>query len=408
MKVIFCTYDDKAAVNGINTWLLNLLPSLKSNGVDISLIYDSWVSEEDCTTIPMLKKLGIPCKRIGSNRYLESQVTWILKHVSNEKPDIFVANHILPAWYAAEWLNPVGIPTIGVINNDDQEYHTLIKEFLYSKKNYINSTVAVSETLFEMLPSDTAFTCNKKIPYGTPPFNQFSRLTKNESFRIFYVGRLANVQKNIAIVTKCLCEAAYRFPNVEVYIFGSGPDSDRVREIVDSYNLPHQIHIMGIVENTTIRELLPKANVITLMSDFEGLPVALIEAMAAGVVPLCKKTSSGLKELIIDDITGLYVEDIEEFVKKIEYLLTNPAQWERISTNARNHIEKGYSFDKVVDDWIGLFDILRGKNKQEYLKVPSKIRLPKNNIGKILGERREPNFFLKVFSKIKRVMSELL
>ncbi|RZK60376.1 MAG: glycosyltransferase [Pedobacter sp.] len=399
MKIVFCTYDDKSAINGINVWLLNLLPALKAKGFNVSVIYYSWSAENECSTIPLLKDLGIECYRISSKRYLEQEVKWILNQVKILQPDIFVANHILQAWYAAPWIEKAGIPTIGVIHNDDIEYNLLIDSFLGNKHTGMTACVAVSAKLYKNLLSNCVNLNIKQIPCGTPVFAEKAFLNRGTSFNIFYVGRLANKQKNISLVSATLVQTIEKIINVEAFIYGSGPDYNDVIEIINRSTQPNQIKLKGIVNNDVIRKDILNAHAIILMSDYEGLPVAIMEAMAAGVVPICKETESGLSELVIDNHTGLFIKNSSDFIHKIEYLQNNPQEWERLSTNAKLHIERNFGLPKVVEDWIRLFEEIKSKNKLE-LQIPRKIRLPKNEINSILGEHREPSLIKKMKSKL--------
>lgn len=402
MRLVFCTYDDKSAINGINTWLLHLLPALKAEGHTVSLIYISWVQENECTTIPKLKDLGIECCRVSGKKYIETEVAWILNFVENFKPDVFVANHILQAWYASKWILEAKIPTIGVIHNDDYEYQLLIDSFLNANQNYFTAIVTVSEFLQQKVSPIVKNSIVKRIPCGTPLFLEKAKFNKDKPFNIFYVGRLTNLQKNISLVLKTLSVTVKAVPNVEAYIYGSGPDEQEVYELINQYNCQNNIHFMGLVANDVIHKKLLNANVIILMSDFEGLPVSLMEAMARGVVPVCKQTESGLSELIIDNYTGFYVDDTDEFVGKIDYLTKNPAKWEELSINVKNHIEKTFSSHKVLNDWIALFREISTDNMDK-VKLPKRVKLPKNSYGAALGERREPSLVMKFASKIKSI-----
>ncbi|RZK39375.1 MAG: glycosyltransferase [Pedobacter sp.] len=399
MKIVFCTYDDKSAINGINIWLLNLLPALKAKGFSVSVIYYSWAPEHECSTIPLLKDLGIECYRISCKRYLEREVKWILNQVKVLQPDIFVANHILQAWYAVQWIEKAGIPTIGVIHNDDIEYNLLIDSFLGNKNNGMTACVAVSSKLYKNLLSNCSNLNIKQIPCGTPVFAEKACLNSGKAFKIFYVGRLANKQKNISLVATTLVETIEKIPNVEAYIYGSGPDDKDVIEIINMSNEPNKINLKGIVNNDVIREDILNAQVIILMSDYEGLPVAIMEAMAAGVVPICKETESGLSELIIDNYTGLFIENSSDFIDKIKHLQNNPKEWERLSTNAKLHIERNFGSQRVVEDWVDLFEEVKSKNKLQ-LQIPRNIKLPKNEINNVLGEHREPSLIKKMKSKL--------
>jgi hypothetical protein len=137
MKVTFCTYDGYNCINGINAWLLRLLPSLRSRGIDIQIIFITWADSDKCTTLPVLKQMGFDCLEIPLPHYTERQVTWIIRELTKNPPDIFVANYMLPALYASRWIKKAGIPTVGVLHNDDNIYRAILDEFVFGQNSYM-------------------------------------------------------------------------------------------------------------------------------------------------------------------------------------------------------------------------------------------------------------------------------
>lgn len=402
MKIVFCTYDEKHAINGINTWLLNLLPLLQHRGHEIDVIYYSWSAESECATIPLLKEKGIACHRITGKSYLEREVKWITEKINILQPDIFVANHILQAWYAARYIKLSGIPTIGVLHNDNAEYQALVNSFLNKNSQSFTACVAVSSKLYEMLLPNTSNLVIKQIACGTPIFTRKASYNKNP-FKVFYIGRLTSEQKNIKLVVETLSAITENFAEIEAFIYGSGPELDMVKSTIQKAKFPERIKLMGLVENTKIHEDIINAQAIMLMSDYEGLPVSIMEAMAAGVVPVCKRTESGLSEVIINNYSGFLVENKAEFSEKIKYLLENPEAWQQLSNNAKESVENNFGIEKVAIKWENLFHEIHTDHRRENI-LSQKINLPKANIDEILIGNREPSLFRKLQSKFKKLL----
>jgi hypothetical protein len=89
-----------------------------------------------------------------------------------------------------------------------------------------------------------------------------------------------------------------------------------------------------------------------LLSDFEGIPIALMEGMATGLVPVVTPIRSGIPELVFDGETGYIVPDREaSFVDVIRRIRLDPALWQRLSVAARRHFEEGFSPEVVVEAW---------------------------------------------------------
>ncbi|QUV81159.1 glycosyltransferase [Chloracidobacterium sp. D] len=61
---------------------------------------------------------------------------------------------------------------------------------------------------------------------------------------------------------------------------------------------------VGLVDNARIQALMAEHHMFVLLSDYEGLPIALMEAMATGLVPICTAMRSGIGQLVVDGVTG--------------------------------------------------------------------------------------------------------
>ena len=132
---------------------------------------------------------------------------------------------------------------------------------------------------------------------------------------------------------------------------------DMIRIIKEEGATP--VRLAGIVDAKRVQDELLACHVFALLSDFEGLPISLLEAMACGVVPICLNIRSGVPELIEHDVTGLLVDDRgDHFVNAVRRLRNEPGLWARLSRGARAKIEHGYSCAAVAGDWVQLFETL--------------------------------------------------
>jgi len=407
MKIIFCGYDGKNIINGINAWLLRLLPDLQNNGHQVVAIFLTGASEDQCTTIPILRQNGIECLTIPFPHYTESIISFLVKVTNQIKPDVFVPGNLLPALYASKWIRNAGITTIGILHNDDDEYEAILNEFVDDRQEYLSKIVAVSEVLYQKAKQKSKGIKVIKIPYGAPVSTSKSTLTETEKFKVFYVGRLAIKQKNIDKIAEAFCKIAKNIDNTEAYIFGSGPDTGIVEHIFTKHKNLNNIYLKGNLPNAELREQLLSAHVIVLLSDYEGIPVAILEAMGCGVVPICKKIDSGIPELLFDSETGYYVNDNEELIDKVKYLQSNPQYWESISTNAKNLIESKFSSKKNLEQWLSIIadhKICAFNN----IKLPRKLKLPPPHQHLIGGDRRNLPIAVKLLLKGKQAFSNYL
>jgi hypothetical protein len=119
------------------------------------------------------------------------------------------------------------------------------------------------------------------------------------------------------------------------------------------------------------------------MSDFEGLPIALLEAMAAGVVPVVRRIPSGIPELVEDGRTGLLVsEDPHEAATALRRLAGDPALWRRCSSAARELVSTRYNADASYRQWRRLLEDL---DRQGTAAASSPYPIPCRRIGGLRG-----------------------
>ncbi len=408
MKVTFCAYDGHNIINGVNAWLRRLLPELKNRGIEIQVLFITWASPQDCVTLPYLRKLGIDCREIPLPYYTDRQIGWILKTLAADRPDVFVPGNMLPGFYASRWLREAGIPTIGVLHNDDLESEAILNEFVIGETDYqLSGILCVSKLLeskaLRLLPKRTLV---KRIPYGAPVPQQIASVPR-EKLKLVYVGRLAQEQKRIIETTHALCRAVREIPDTEAVIYGSGPEEKTVKHILQEEGQDLPIYLAGRVDSQQIQEHLLKCHVLVLLSDYEGLPVALMEAMACGLVPICLRIDSGIPELVKDNVTGLLVSDRHDsFIAAVRSLKEDSELWQRLSVGARKKIETEYSHSVCAEQWETLLlELHQSSNKCSVIQTPSKVNLPPTNPAWGKQDRREPPIFLKAYRKSRQLTS---
>ncbi len=407
INLLFCAYDGKNIINGINTWLLNLLPSLKKKDYEVHVLFMNWAPVEECMIYPFLQEKGIKCSIFPLPHYTEHLIKHILYYINQHQIDIFIPGHMPPALFAIKWLQDVKIPSIAVMHNDDKEYNALIQNFTpvdgFSSANVI---VSVSDLISKKIREISPEAKIVQIPCGANIPSKKNLRTKAQKFRIVYIGRLEEAQKNISLIATAFCELVKVLPNVEAYIYGSGPDEKLVNDIIISNGTPKNLVLTGNLPPYEIQKELTKAHIVVLFSKHEGLPVSLMEAMAYGAVPICSVIESGLPELLILNQTGLFVENIDDFIEKVSFLEQNYNEWNRLSTNARNLILSKFSSEINVIKWDVLLKKLYLPRQQIRIKIPYKLQLPKVDHNMRPLDLRSPHYIYRIINKIKRMFGE--
>jgi glycosyltransferase involved in cell wall biosynthesis len=391
-SVTFCAYDKPDNVGGPVTWLQRLAPQLKSRGFDVRCLFLLHWGDTG-PAISSLREAGIECAAVSGLDHTEARIRWILHELNKNPPDVFVPNLVVAAYHASRWIRDAGIATIGVLHSDDGFYRELQSEFIAGPaSNRVTAVVSVSDELTDQVARASPPGVKvRRIPYGVS-IPERAVAPVRDRFRLAYVGRLAQEQKRIGHVVAALCAAAHQVKQVEAVIYGDGPDRGVVEQLLAREGTGLPVTLAGLVDSDTIQNRLLEADAIVLLSDYEGLPIALLEAMACGCVPIVSDMKSGIPELVEDGVTGLIVHDRgAAFVDAVRRLSTDTDLRRRLSDAAREHIRRNYSSEVSADSWAALIDELSGARRViTSIQIPRKFRLRPVNPALASADMRAP------------------
>lgn len=171
---------------------------------------------------------------------------------------------------------------------------------------------------------------------------------------ILAVGRLDGIKGFPHLIDAC---ARLRDDGVPFRcdIIGSGPLEASLRQQIEQLDLCGHVHLLGVRKQEEVRAALYEAgvfampSVVTPRGDRDGIPVALMEAMATGA-PVVSTRVSGIPELVEDNVTGLVAEpgDGDDLARCLKRLLTEPELGERLALAARTRVEQEFDIQKEV------------------------------------------------------------
>jgi len=128
---------------------------------------------------------------------------------------------------------------------------------------------------------------------------------QGQGTHLLYVGRLA-AMKGLPLLFEALSQLKARYPDVKLTVVGDGGEREEIKAIAQSLNLANQIDFVGYKSQTEVREYLQTSDIFVLPSFAEGVPVVLMEAMAAGV-PVLTTQIAGVPELVTHGNSGWLV-----------------------------------------------------------------------------------------------------
>lgn len=409
MKVLFCATDRPGHIaSGPNAWIQRLIPDLRNQFyIDAEVLFIYSGDLEQCPTINFFTHNQLPFYVIdrSENKYVADQVKKILKIVKAKNHDVLVANLVVAALYCSRFLKKYNIPVIGVLHSNDLFYKSVIKNFIEtSNKNHLTHVVSVSNYLAEKAKKNSLNKIHfETIPCGTPTtINQANQT--HDILSVLYAGRLEIEQKQILKLGESFINASKSNSRLKFTIVGSGTQEQNLKTLL-SESTNHSVVYKGAIPPSEITNEMLNHQVFTLLSDFEGMPVAVMEAMACGLVPVCLSEESGINEIIEHGVNGFIAQNRgEDYREKLGLLSENHELWSRMSAAAIKTIKERYASKIVHKKWAELLLGLEN-NKIAKVKVPLKIRLT----GELLyyGDNRKPATKTLLNQKLKNTWMQV-
>lgn len=138
-------------------------------------------------------------------------------------------------------------------------------------------------------------------------------------------------------------------------IMGVGPDYARLINDVESSGLSEHITFLGNVPNPEMHNKLSAENIYCLMSNNEGLPISILEAMRAGL-PVISTKVAGIPEQV-DERNGILIEpDVKQMTEVLNHL--SDYDWESLGKASRKRFEEEFTFQRMLNDYANVFDSL--------------------------------------------------
>lgn len=226
-------------------------------------------------------------------------------------------------------------------HNMSSIYHPITRSIYRLAGRRVNKVVSVSEAVARssLAPAKTQVVNHYRL--NSPRLARclsLVRVDSGEVFRLICVASLT-LKKNHLALLDAIEEAKSRITKqVELNIVGDGPTREEIimkSKMIERPDL--RINVLGVRED--IPELLSAASCLVLPSLSEGLPLVVLEAMAAGI-PVIATAVGGVPELINNEVNGLLVDvgEVKQLSDAIVRLAMDDHLQRRLSASGREWI----------------------------------------------------------------------
>jgi glycosyltransferase involved in cell wall biosynthesis len=287
----------------------------------------------------------------------------VVKMISDVKPDVINTN-LRSLYFSSLGLMLSRVPHVHTLPTVADKEATGIRrkiyKFLYDHFNC--SPVSMGERVFESCKKVYGDECKANIEIGTIPVEAsflhnevkttIDSFRKNENTKIFIsIGRFYDVKNQELLIDsfELLLKEGY---NAHLIIIGA---LDVVPEYAklcqDKIKTPSNIHLVGEKEN--VGDYLIEADCLCFSSTYEGLPMAMVEAMSVGV-PTIATPVGGIPDLIQEGINGYMSKDmsVESYFKLFKKFIENDKlDFQKI----KDIFEQKYSIKQCAQNYLDLY-----------------------------------------------------
>ena len=140
-------------------------------------------------------------------------------------------------------------------------------------------------------------------------------------------------------------------------IAGEGPERPALERQIARLGLGDRVFLLG--HRDDVPEVLADMDVFALSSDYEGMCLAVAEALAVGT-PVVATWVGGVPQTVAHEKTGLLVPpgNVKELVAAIRRLLGDPAEARRLAAAGEEHVRRLYPLDAMVAATLALYERL--------------------------------------------------
>lgn len=180
----------------------------------------------------------------------------------------------------------------------------------------------------------------------------------DDTLRIVYLGRIIHKDKGVFHIPRILrCLDALDVPYT-LEIAGDGPDLPRLQARLKPWADSGRVVFHGTILHDAVPAFLAKGDAFLMPSNFEGFPFALIEAMAAGCIPVASKIAGVTDWILQDGTTGFVcpIGNADSFARALARLQAQPEERESMSRSARSEVEARYTLEMFGRAYNELFN----------------------------------------------------
>lgn len=346
---------DTLEQGGAQQLLYDILKNLKDDFEFLVLSFEGGPVADKINSLNVpVKVLGLVPGKIGFKhpKNIKKVNNWLRNNYYDFKPDI-IQTHLLGADIWARLIAPKKVKLVQTVHSAEDFRGRLLnkkgfKTWFFDRLFFgkTNRVVAVSPAAKNALARQgiknkviiipTGVDLTKFKTDGTARREIRKKLGWDNKIIVGSVGRLDPVKGYDSLI-KDFQNVSQKNKQLQLVLIGKGSQESELKQLIKNLELGGKVQLLG--ERQDISQLLNGLDMFVCSSIWEGMPIAVLEAMAVGL-PILSTKNGGVEELIKDQETGLLYSMGVDLEEKIIKLINNSSLAQKLGENARNRVVK--------------------------------------------------------------------
>jgi glycosyltransferase involved in cell wall biosynthesis len=363
-------------MSGVNAWSLNLARAAVG---DPDFEHILLITGDSAPPVGELEQAGVAhvCLEVPPSRKRSEEWGALKEFLERNSPCIYLPNYDFHRASAAGTLSR-DVRVCSVVHSDEACYYGQLSRIGRSCDAIVAVSEQIEKNLHSRFPEFAARI--QRIPYGVPEVGPRSgEAGVRRPIRLAYCNRLAQYQKRVFDLPEVCRELARLGTDFHLTVAGEGPDGAELEKRFRTAGVADRVTMTGRLGADAVRDVLFSSDVFLLTSDFEGLPLSLLEAMACGCVPIVYDIASGVRDAVENGVNGILARHGEprglaEAIRRVD---GDRDFLSRLSRGAvQTHAEK-FSVRRMAADYRLLFSDLMKSPRSGVLR-DGRIRRPRD------------------------------
>lgn len=322
------------------------------------IVATQWQGKVEFTLDERVKRIHVGLREAdeGKNRFLKIglRFKYLRDVIREEKPDIILSFTRRPNYRALVSACGTGVPVVPAVRQDPKSYYNSIVDKLLIPLLYPRAAGCVFQTeeQKEYFPKRLQ---RRSVVIMNPVNDKYLNVPKPENREKVVVqsGRIVDF-KNQEMLLRAFIKVHEKHPDYQLKLYGDDSldgTKGKLEAIIREAHAEEYILLMG--PSDCLEKELPKASVYAFSSDYEGMPNALLEAMALGMPVIATDCPCGAPRMVIEnERNGLLIpiKDVKAMEAGINHLIEDRVLAEQLGERARE-IGVKLSSHAIASQW---------------------------------------------------------